>query len=128
MWYEILCSYFVAIRSLDPDGWGLRNRPVYQARVLRAFLRLLPTLVAEIGLEHSKVPQPFAGYLDRVDMELLSLEKSGPRRGAQASKQFTTRSTTRFSADRAAMNLFDLRELNITANPTAACSGMLQRA
>ena len=86
VWYEILCSYFVAIRSLDPDGWGLRNRPVYQARVLRAFLRLLPTLVAEIGLEHSKVPQPFAGYLDRVDMELLSLEKIRAAQGSAGIK------------------------------------------
>lgn len=42
---NLLIRFFVAIRSLDPDGWGDPKSTFYKARVLRALIRVLADLV-----------------------------------------------------------------------------------
>ena len=52
----LLIRFFVAIRSLDPEGWGDPTSTFYKARVLRALIRVLAdmaevTPLAEINTE-----------------------------------------------------------------------------
>jgi len=42
---DLFIRLFVAVRSLDPDGWGNPDSTFYKARVLRALIRLLSDLL-----------------------------------------------------------------------------------
>jgi DGQHR domain-containing protein len=42
----LLIRFFVAIRSLDPDGWGSTDSTFFKARVLRALIRVLSDMIA----------------------------------------------------------------------------------
>jgi len=67
----LLIRFFVAIRSLDPDGWGDPQSTFYKARVLRALLRVLSDMLADdtiAGLTTEKLRE----RLDRIDRSMLS--------------------------------------------------------
>jgi DNA sulfur modification protein DndB len=70
--YDIILQYFIAIKALDPDKWGKSDYDVYKARVLRAFLRLLPDIIRNV----KKLPQEltfhdFMLFLKKVKIESL---------------------------------------------------------
>jgi DGQHR domain-containing protein len=73
--YAVLVQYFAAIRGLDRQRWGRPDYEVYKARVLRAFLRLIPDLVRVIDKDCSRLSQrDFAPYLKRIDRTGLTSE------------------------------------------------------
>lgn len=48
---NLLIRFFVAIRSLDPEGWGNPQSTFFKARVLRALLRVLSDILATTTIE-----------------------------------------------------------------------------
>lgn len=65
---------FVAVRSLDPDGWGDTKSPdatFYKARVIRALIRLLSDMLSAEDME-DLTTRKLRSYLDRIDQTTLS--------------------------------------------------------
>lgn len=48
---NLLIRFFVALRSLDPEGWGNPQSTFFKARVLRALLRVLSDILATTTIE-----------------------------------------------------------------------------
>ncbi len=48
---HLLIRFFVAIRSLDPEGWGDAKSTFFKARVLRALLRVLSDMLNTTAIE-----------------------------------------------------------------------------
>jgi len=48
---DLFIRFFVAIRALDPDGWGTPGSTYYKARVLRALIRVLSDMIATTGID-----------------------------------------------------------------------------
>ena len=73
--YDVLIQYFVSIKALDSDRWGSPDYNVYKARVLRAFIRLLPDLcnLANKQIE-ALTYRDFLPYLKRIDINSLNQE------------------------------------------------------
>jgi len=73
--FDILVQYLIAIKSLDSDRWGHPDYPVFKARVLRAFLRLLPAI---ISITQKNIPdikyKDFIAYLRKVDPNSLETD------------------------------------------------------
>lgn len=71
--YQVLLSFFSAIRDRDTDGWVSASGPLYKARVLRGLLKVLPELLASIGKPIDKVrSRDFQPALRRLKLETLS--------------------------------------------------------
>ncbi|EQD27166.1 hypothetical protein B1B_19258, partial [mine drainage metagenome] len=49
---NLLIRFFVAIRSLDPEGWGTTTSTFFKARVLRALIRVLSDMIGSTPMEH----------------------------------------------------------------------------
>lgn len=69
----LLIRFFVAIRSLDPEGWGNPQSPFYKARVLRALIRVLSDLLEQTPMEHLSA-ENLRVYLSKIDKSTLSEE------------------------------------------------------
>lgn len=67
----LLVRFFVAIRSLDPDGWGDAQSTFFKARVLRAMLRVLSDLLAQESMATLTATRLRARFA-RIDVETLS--------------------------------------------------------
>jgi DGQHR domain-containing protein len=68
---SLLMRFFVAIRSLDPDGWGDPKSTFYKARVLRALLRVLSDMLSTEEIS-ALTTQKLRSYLNRIDRNTLS--------------------------------------------------------
>lgn len=67
----LLIRFFVAIRSLDPEGWGNPQSPFYKARVLRALIRVLVDLVEKTPMA-KLTTEKMREQLSRIDQASLS--------------------------------------------------------
>lgn len=68
---SLLIRFFVAVRSLDPDGWGDPGSTFYKARVLRALLRVLSDML-DTKTMSSLTTQFLRNRLDQIDRKMLS--------------------------------------------------------
>jgi len=69
----LLIRFFVAIRSLDPDGWGSADSIFFKARVLRALIRVLSDVTGKRSLGQLTTDNMRAMLL-RIDQATLSEE------------------------------------------------------
>jgi len=70
----LLVRFFVAIRSLDPEGWGNPQSAFFKARVLRAMLRVLSDLLDKDSID-ALTTEKLRSYFRRIDRETLSNEE-----------------------------------------------------
>ena len=70
----LLIRFFTAIRSLDPTGWGQPRSTFFQARVLRALLRVLSDMIVQEGDVHSLTTLKLREQLTRIDPNTLAPE------------------------------------------------------
>ena len=68
----LLIRYFTAIKSLDPGGWGRPRSTFFQARVLRALLRVLSDLIVQEGDVDSLTTSKLREQLARVNTATLA--------------------------------------------------------
>jgi DGQHR domain-containing protein len=69
----LLIRFFVAIRSLDPDGWGSTDSTFFKARVLRALIRVLSDMLGKMTLDQLTTER-MRTMLLRIDKATLSEE------------------------------------------------------
>jgi len=69
----LLNHFFVAIRSLDPEGWGNPNSTFFKARVLRALIRVLSDMIGKFPLDQLTTER-MRDMLAQIDKETLSEE------------------------------------------------------
>jgi len=67
----LLIRFFVAIRSLDPEGWGDSNSTFFKARVLRALLRVLSDMLGISPIDELTT-EKIREQLSRIDQSTLS--------------------------------------------------------
>jgi DGQHR domain-containing protein len=67
----LLIRFFVAIRSLDPEGWGDPQSTFFRARVLRALLRVLSDMLADATID-ALTTERIREQLSRIDRAPLS--------------------------------------------------------
>jgi DGQHR domain-containing protein len=70
----LLIRFFVAVRSLDPDGWGDTGSTFYKARVLRALLRVLADLVTSAESLEELTTSKLRDAVEKIDRDTLSEE------------------------------------------------------
>lgn len=70
----LLIRFFSAIRSLNPSGWGDPKSTYYQARVLRALLRVLTDMVVSAKSLDKLTTIHLLERLKKIDPETLSKE------------------------------------------------------
>ncbi|QBX64046.1 DGQHR domain-containing protein [Dehalococcoides mccartyi] len=74
----ILGQYLLAMKELDKDNWMQGKSVFYQARILRALLRLLPDIFRIITREYGDTYEisvvDFIKYLEKIDKDSLSPE------------------------------------------------------
>ncbi len=68
---SLLIRFFVAIRSLDPDGWGDPKSPFFKARVLRALIRVLADLVERTPMADLSASR-LREHLSKIDKTTLA--------------------------------------------------------
>ena len=68
---DLLIRFFVAIRSVAPDGWGDPKSPFFKARVLRALVRVLSDLLQKRSFA-PLTTERLRKYLEKIDPETLS--------------------------------------------------------
>lgn len=69
---SLLIRFFSAVRSLDPSGWGDPKSTFYQARVLRALIRVLTDIAAATKPLEKLTTVYLLGKLKKIDPETLS--------------------------------------------------------
>lgn len=85
--YEVLTRYFSAIKDLDPDGWRIAKTTFYQARVLRALIRLLPEIIRDQKKKPLELTaEKYLSYLRRMKRRSLSPEKIRAAQGSAGIK------------------------------------------
>jgi|SRR5215210_591568 len=67
----LLIRFFVAIRSLDPEGWGDSKSIFFKARVLRALLRVLSDMLNTTPID-ALTTERIREQLARIDQSTLS--------------------------------------------------------
>lgn len=68
---NLLIRFFVAIRSLDPEGWGDAQSTFFKARVLRALLRVLSDMLTATSVD-ALTTEHIREQLARIDRSTLS--------------------------------------------------------
>jgi len=68
---SLLIRFFVAIRSLDPEGWGDSQSTFFKARVLRALLRVLSDMLSMTAID-ALTTERIREQLARIDQSTLS--------------------------------------------------------
>ena len=71
---SLLIRFFSAVRSLDPRGWGDPKSTFYQARVLRALIRVLTDMAAATKPLDKLTAIYLQGKLKKIDPDTLSKE------------------------------------------------------
>ncbi len=69
----LLIRFFVALRSLDPEGWGSTDSLFFKARVLRALIRVLSDMIGQSSME-KLTTERMRTILLRIDRATLSDE------------------------------------------------------
>lgn len=69
----LLIRFFVAIRSLDPEGWGSTDSTFFKARVLRALIRVLSDMIGKTSLDQLTT-EGMRVMLSRINRATLSEE------------------------------------------------------
>jgi DGQHR domain-containing protein len=79
----LFIRFFVAIRSLDPEGWGNPQAPFsfYKARVLRALIRVLSDLLEHAPMQDLSA-EDLRVYLSKIDKSTLSEENVRKAQGS----------------------------------------------
>lgn len=72
--YNLIVNYLLAVKDLDPDNWGKQKSIYYQARILRALIRLLPDLVTH----NHKAPTQFKYWDFLPDLQKINPETLSP--------------------------------------------------
>jgi DNA sulfur modification protein DndB len=67
---NLLIRFFVAIRSLDPEGWGRTNSVFFKARVLRALIRVLSDMIGAAPMGRLTTERMHKALL-RIDQSTL---------------------------------------------------------
>jgi len=71
---ELLIRFFVAVRSLDPEGWGsTEGATFFKARVLRALIRVLSDMIGKTSFDQLTTER-MRTMLGRIDKATLSDE------------------------------------------------------
>jgi DGQHR domain-containing protein len=70
---RLLICFFVAIRSLDPEGWGSTDSTFFKARVLRALIRVLSDMIAAMSFDQLTTER-MRTMLLRINQATLSEE------------------------------------------------------
>jgi hypothetical protein len=78
----LLIRFFSAVRSLDPAGWGDTGSTYYQARVLRALIRVLVDIVLATNSIQGLSASSLLGKLKKIDPTTLSKEKVRAAQGS----------------------------------------------
>src|SRR6185436_1009649 len=68
---SLFIRYFVAIKSLDEDGWGNPASPYFKAKVLRALIRVLSHLLGTTAYAKLTTEKARKALL-RIDRATLS--------------------------------------------------------
>lgn len=90
--YRVILHYFIAIKELDPDNWGKVENTFYKARVLRALLRLLPSLVEDKGKPIMQLNyEDFLPYLKKINPDTLKTEEIRAAQGSAGIKDIYDR-------------------------------------
>jgi DGQHR domain-containing protein len=72
----LFIRFFVAIRSLDPEGWGnSEDSTFFQARILRALIRVLSDVLATTANMSTLTTEKLRTLLTRIDKATLSKEE-----------------------------------------------------
>lgn len=71
---NLLIRFFSAVRSLNPQGWGDPKSTYYQARVLRALIRVLTDMVMKAGSLEKLTALYLLEKLKKIDPDTLSKE------------------------------------------------------
>jgi DGQHR domain-containing protein len=86
--YDILSRYLAALRAVDQDGWRSGQSPFLRNRVMRILLRIVPTLIKEIGGAAEKISAAtYREYVDRIDREELAPEEIRASQGSAGMKE-----------------------------------------
>lgn len=73
--YNVLLQFFIALKNVNSDGWGDPKSPLYKARVIRAFIRLLPVLIDKIGGDAESIKSSdYSPFLSKVNLQNLDSE------------------------------------------------------
>ena len=78
----LLIRFFAAIKSLDPAGWGQPRSTFFQARVLRALLRVLSDMLGQEADVHSLTTLKLREQLTKIDPQTLAPENVRRVQGA----------------------------------------------
>lgn len=85
--HDQLIHFFQAIRNLDPEGWTSTKSTLYQNRVIRALLKLLPEIVRRARkAPEDMVAGDYEAILSPLDLRSLDAESI---RGQQGSAGIT---------------------------------------
>lgn len=85
----LLIRFFVAIRSLDPEGWGDSQSTFFKARVLRALLRVLSDLLGMTTID-ALTAEKLREQFSRIDRSTLSESEVRRMQGSAGVKDLYT--------------------------------------
>ncbi len=86
---NLLIRFFVAIRSLDPEGWGDSQSTFFKARVLRALLRVLSDMLSMTAI-NALTTERIREQLDRIDQSTLAEPEVRRMQGSAGVKDLYT--------------------------------------
>ena len=86
--YALIASFFSALRSLDSRRWDDGESPLYDARVIKALLALLPSVLNRIGKPPANVrPHDLRSQLDSINLDSLATPDVVAARGNPGTKR-----------------------------------------
>lgn len=94
---ELLFRFFVAIRSVDPDGWGNPQSPFFRARVLRALIRVLSDLLHQQSFS-KLTTERLLSLLKKIKPETLSDQELRRMQGSAGVQDLYTAISRQVSA------------------------------
>lgn len=73
---EVFKSFFAALKEVDTDAWINSTSTLYEARVLRALLQLMPAMLNDMDTKLMDITAAdFFEYLENIDLDELSKDK-----------------------------------------------------
>ncbi len=74
--FDVLVRYFAAIKSADSDAWKTGDSPLYQARIVRGLIRVLPEIIQRSEEDPMEIsPEGFRRYLGRLKLDELNADR-----------------------------------------------------
>ncbi|HZY93753.1 MAG TPA: DGQHR domain-containing protein [Candidatus Bathyarchaeia archaeon] len=81
--FDILMRYFAAIKSRDPDRWKTADSVLYQARIIRALVRLLPEIIRKVDAEAREISaRTYKTFMDRIKLQTLDPDTIRDKQGS----------------------------------------------